>query len=45
MEPDFGDGLMEGSQIISSNTPAGIACLVEPIFDSRSASLLFALGM
>jgi hypothetical protein len=36
---------MEGLQIISSNTPAKIACLVEPIFDSWSASSLFALGM
>jgi hypothetical protein len=45
MEPDSGDGLMEGLRIISSDTLAGIACLVEPIFDSWSASLLFALGM
>jgi hypothetical protein len=45
MEPDFGDGLMEGLRIISSDTLAGIACLVELIFDSWSASLLFALGM
>jgi hypothetical protein len=34
MELDFGDGLMEGLRIISSDTSAGIACLVEPIFDS-----------
>jgi hypothetical protein len=34
MEPDSSNGLMEGFQIISSDTLAGIACLVEPIFDS-----------
>jgi hypothetical protein len=45
METNSGDGLMEGLQITSSNTLAGISCLVEPIFDSRSALSLFALGM
>jgi hypothetical protein len=45
MEPDSGDGLMEGLRIISSDTPARMSYLVEPIFDNRSASLLFALGM
>jgi hypothetical protein len=34
MEPDSGDGLMDGLRMISSDTPAGISCLVEPIFDS-----------
>jgi hypothetical protein len=34
MEPDSGDGLMEGLQFIFSDTPTGIACLVELIFDS-----------
>jgi hypothetical protein len=34
MEPDSGDGLMEGLQIISSDTLARIACLVDLIFDS-----------
>jgi hypothetical protein len=34
MELDSGDSLMEGLRIISSNTPAGIAFLVEPILDS-----------
>jgi hypothetical protein len=34
MELDSGDGLMEGFQIISSDTPAGIACLVERILDN-----------
>jgi hypothetical protein len=34
MEPYSGDGLMEGLRIISSDTPARIACLVELIFDS-----------
>jgi hypothetical protein len=38
MELDSGNGLMEGLQIISGDTPAGIACLVEPIFNSWSAS-------
>jgi hypothetical protein len=33
MELDSSDGLMEGLWIISSVTPAGIAFLVEPIFD------------
>jgi hypothetical protein len=45
MEPDSGDGLMEGLRIISSDTPARIAYLVEPIFDGWSALSLFALGM
>jgi hypothetical protein len=45
MEPDSGDGLIDGLRITSSDTPAGISCLVEPILDSRSALLLFALGM
>jgi hypothetical protein len=45
MELDSGDGLIDGLRIISSDTPAEISCLVEPIFDSRSASSLFALGM
>jgi hypothetical protein len=44
MDGDFGEGLMDGLQMISSDAPAGISCLVEPILDSRSASLLFALG-
>jgi hypothetical protein len=34
MEPNSSDALMKGLRIISSNTPAGIACLVEPIFDN-----------
>jgi hypothetical protein len=45
MEFDFGDGLIEGLRIISNDTPAGIACLVEPILDSWSASSFFAQGM
>jgi hypothetical protein len=45
MEVDSGEGLMDGLQMISNDTPAGISCLVEPILDSRSASSLFALGM
>jgi hypothetical protein len=45
MELDSSDGLMEGLQIISSDTPAGIACLVEPIFKSWATSSLFALGI
>jgi hypothetical protein len=44
MEPDSDDGLMDGLRMISSDTPVRISCLVEPIFDSQSASLLFALG-
>jgi hypothetical protein len=44
MEPDSGNGLMDGLRIISNDTLAGISCLVEPILDSRSASSLFALG-
>jgi hypothetical protein len=34
MDPDSGDGLMEGLRIISNDIPAGISCLVEPIFDN-----------
>jgi hypothetical protein len=45
MEFDSRDGLMESLQIISKDTPAGIACLVEPIFDNSSTSTLFAWGM
>jgi hypothetical protein len=44
MEMDSGDGLMDGLWITSSDTLAGISSLVEPIFNSRPASLLFALG-
>jgi hypothetical protein len=45
MDGDSSEGLMDGLRMISSDTPAGISCLVEPILDSRSASSLFALGM
>jgi hypothetical protein len=44
MDMDSGEGLIDGLWMISSNTPAGMSCLVEPILDSRSASSLFALG-
>jgi hypothetical protein len=44
MESDSGEGLMDGLRMISKDTPAGISYLVEPILDSRSASVLFALG-
>jgi hypothetical protein len=44
MEPDSGDGLIDGLRIISNYTPPGISCLVELMLDSQSASLLFALG-
>jgi hypothetical protein len=45
MEPNFGDNLMEGFRIISSDTRDGIAGLGELIFDSWSALSLFALGI
>jgi hypothetical protein len=44
MDGDSGEGLMDGLRMISSDTPAGISYLVEPILDSPSASSLFALG-
>jgi hypothetical protein len=45
MDVDSDEGLMDGLRMISSDTPAGISCLVEPILDSQFASSLFALGM
>jgi hypothetical protein len=44
MDGESGEGLMDGLRMISSDTPAGMSCLVESILDSRSASSLFALG-
>jgi hypothetical protein len=44
MDGDSSEGLMDGLRMISSDTPAGISYLVEPILDSRSTSSLFPLG-
>src|ERR1041385_3245892 len=44
MDSDSGDGTMDGFLMCSSDTPGGIACLVDPSLDNASAASLFALG-
>src|SRR4051812_7136904 len=44
MDSDSGDGMIDGFLICSSETPGGIACLVDPSLDNASAASLFALG-
>src|SRR4051812_47906576 len=44
MDSDSGDGVIDGFLMCSSDTPGGIACLVEPNLDNASAALLLALG-
>src|SRR4051812_19790085 len=45
MDSDSGDGVIDGFLMCSSDTPGGIACLVEPRLDKASAASLFALGI
>src|SRR4051812_34780598 len=45
MDSDSGDGVIDGFLLCSSDTPGGIACLVEPRLDKASAASLFALGI
>src|SRR3954464_9261422 len=44
MDSDSGDGMMEGFLICSSDTPGGIACLVDPSLDNAFAASLLTLG-
>ena len=44
MDSDSGDGLIEGFNNHSRETPAGMACRVEPILASVSAASLSARG-
>src|SRR3954465_3306223 len=44
MDSDSGDGVIDGFLMCSSDTPGGIACLVDPSLDRASAASLFALG-
>src|SRR4051812_16428155 len=44
MDSDSRDGVIDGFLMCSSDTPDGIACLVEPSLDRASAASLFALG-
>src|ERR1041384_3921978 len=43
MDLDSGVGVMDGFLMCSSDTPGGMACLVEPSLDNASAASLFAL--
>lgn len=43
-DADSGDGLIDGLYCCSRETPAGIACLVEPILAKVSTASLSALG-
>src|SRR3954466_1763804 len=43
MDSDSGDGMMDGFLMCSSDTPGGIACLVEPSLDNASAASLLSL--
>src|SRR3954468_18643224 len=45
MDSDSGDGVIDGFLMCSSDTPGGIACLVDPRLDKASAASLFALGI
>jgi hypothetical protein len=40
METVSSEGLMDGLQMTSNDTPAGISCLVEPILDSDGAMMV-----
>src|SRR3954468_20958798 len=44
MDSDSGDGTMDGFLMCFSDTPGGIACLVDPSLDRASDASLFALG-
>ena len=44
MDSDSGDGVIDGFLMCSSDTPGGIACLVDQSLDRASAASLFALG-
>src|SRR3954467_12748492 len=44
MDSDSGDGMIDGFLICSSDTPGGIACLVDLSLDRASTASLFALG-
>src|SRR3954469_2149631 len=44
MDSDSRDGMIDGFLICSSDTPEGIACLVDPSLDRAYAASLFALG-
>src|SRR3954463_8675852 len=44
MDSDSGDGMIDVFLISSSDTPGGIACLVDPSLDRASATSLFSLG-
>src|SRR3954471_16701634 len=44
MDSDSGDGMIDGLLICSSDTPGGIACLVDPSLDRASAASLFAFS-